>query len=116
MPVISHCPATHVFPALQLIRDAAAVIESGQGGSKEVKIIVASLETIRAAVEWNAGVRARDRHVRERTSARRSGGTSRSVSITAAPPASCCSTWDRFGRARQLGDAGRSRAAKVVAQ
>ena len=85
MPVISHCPAAHVFPALQFIRDAAAVIESGQGGSKEVKIIVASLETIRAAVEWNAGVRAAAIDTFE---------SARALAAVAAPP-------DRF-RLRRL--------------
>ena len=51
-----------VFPTvvlpLQLIEEAAAAIEMGQGGSKQVKIIMASLATIWDAVDRNAGVRA----------------------------------------------------------
>jgi hypothetical protein len=47
-----------VVEALQLIEEAAVVIEIGQGGSDQVKIIMASLATIWDAVERNAGVRA----------------------------------------------------------
>ena len=58
MPGSSRSPAIPVVEALQLIEEAAAVIETGQGGSNQVKIIMANLATIWDAVERNAGVRA----------------------------------------------------------
>ena len=51
-------PASIIVESLQLIEEAAAAIELGQGGSKQVKIIMASLATIWDAVDRNAGVRA----------------------------------------------------------
>jgi hypothetical protein len=54
----SRSPAIPVIEALQLIEDAAAVIEKGQGGSKQMKSIMAGLEAIWDAVDHNAGVRA----------------------------------------------------------
>jgi hypothetical protein len=38
----SRSPANPVVEALQLIEEAAAIIETGQGGSNQVKIIMAS--------------------------------------------------------------------------
>ena len=58
MPGPSRSPAIPVIDALQLIEEAAAGIETGQGCSNQVKIIMASLATIWDAVERNAGVRA----------------------------------------------------------
>jgi hypothetical protein len=58
MPGPSRSPAIPVIEALQLIEEAAASIETGQGGSDQVRIIMASLATIWDAVERNAGVRA----------------------------------------------------------
>ena len=58
MPGPSRSPAIPVIEALQLIEEAAAAIETGQGGSDQVKVIMASLATIWDAVERNAGVRA----------------------------------------------------------
>jgi hypothetical protein len=58
MPGSSRSPAVPVDESLRLIEDAAAVIEIGQGGLKQVKIIMASLTTIWDAVDRNAGVRA----------------------------------------------------------
>jgi hypothetical protein len=43
---------------LRLIEEAAAVIQVGQGGPNQVKIIMASLATIWDSVHRNAGVRA----------------------------------------------------------
>ena len=54
----SRSPASIIVESLQLIEEAAAAIEMGQGGSKQVKIIMASLATIWDAVDRNAGVRA----------------------------------------------------------
>ena len=51
-------PAVPIIEALQLIEDAAAMIETGQGGSKQMKSIMAGLEAIWDAVDRNAGVRA----------------------------------------------------------
>jgi hypothetical protein len=58
MPTSSRFHASSVVEALQLIEEAAAVIEIGQGGSNQVKIIMASLATIWDAVDRNAGARA----------------------------------------------------------
>ena len=54
----SRFPASPVVEALQLIEEAAGVIEIGQGSPKQVKLIMASLATIWDAVDRNAGVRA----------------------------------------------------------
>src|SRR3954447_26606931 len=58
MPGSSRYPVVPVGESLRLIEDAAAVIEVGQGGLKQVKMIMASLGTIWDAVDRNAGVRA----------------------------------------------------------
>ena len=58
MPESSRSPGLPVVDSLRMIEEAAAVIEIGQGGSNQVKIIVASLATIWDAVDRNAGVRA----------------------------------------------------------
>jgi hypothetical protein len=58
MPRTSRSPAVPVLESLRLIEKAAVIIESGQGGSSQIKIIVSGLATIWDAVHRNAGVRA----------------------------------------------------------
>src|SRR4051812_47710891 len=58
MPPSNHSPASPVIESLRLIEEAAAVIETGQGGLNQVKIIMASLAAIWDAVDRNAGLRA----------------------------------------------------------
>ncbi len=58
MPRSSRSPAVPVVESLRLIEEAAAVIDVGQGGLSQIKIIMASLATIWDAVDRNAGVRA----------------------------------------------------------
>jgi hypothetical protein len=58
MLAASRSPAMPVSESLQLIEDAAAVIVTGQGGPKQMKMITSALEAIWDAVERNAGVRA----------------------------------------------------------
>jgi hypothetical protein len=58
MPRSSRSPALPVVESLRMIEEAAAVIESGQGGLSQIKIIMASLATIWDAIDHNAGVRA----------------------------------------------------------
>ena len=81
-------PASIIVESLQLIEEAAAAIELGQGGSKQVKIILAGLATIWDAVDRNAGVRAAAIDTFEIARALGSGrGASRVFSAATAPPA-----------------------------
>ena len=81
-------PASIIVESLQLIEEAAAAIELGQGGSKQVKIILAGLATIWDAVDRNAGVRAAAIDTFEIARALARGrGASRAFSAATAPPA-----------------------------
>ena len=58
MPQPNRSAAVPVVESLRLIEEAAALIEAGQGGLNQVKVIMASLAAIWDAVDRNAGLRA----------------------------------------------------------